>query len=121
MSLPLGEEPLAALALLPHTTASDVKKLGWRGLMKTIRSKGKMVVTNHNEPEAVILSVEEYAELIQLVRTSQMNTASTLDTLRQQFDQRLSTLQAADAGDRLRAIMKGPAKLEGKVKAGTRY
>lgn len=121
MALPPGEEPLAALAQLPHTTASDVKKLGWRGLMKAIRSKGKMVVTNHNEPEAVILSAEEYADLMQLVRTSQMNTTSTLGMLRQQFDQRLGALQAADAGDRLRAVMQGPAKLEGKVKAGARY
>lgn len=121
MTLPLDEKPLTALAQLPHATASDVKKLGWRGLMKVIRSKGKMVVTNHNEPEAVILSAEEYADLMQRVATSQINIASTLDTLRQQFDQRLSALQAEDAGDRLRTVMQGSTKLEGKVKAGTRY
>lgn len=118
MAMTLGTDQLDALAPLPHTPASDVKKLGWRGLMKAIKSTGKLVVTNHNEPEAVILSVEEYAELMQLVQQSAVKTESALTVLRQRFDQRLAALQAPDAGDRLRAVMRAPVKLDGKVKAG---
>jgi len=47
---------LPRLAKLPRTPASDLKKLGWRGMMKTLRAKGKLVVTNHDEPEAVIIA-----------------------------------------------------------------
>ena len=53
MALPLS---LDTLDDLPRTPASDVKKLGWRGVMKSLGSIGKVVVTNHNQPEAVILS-----------------------------------------------------------------
>jgi prevent-host-death family protein len=51
---------LDAIEDLRCTPASEVKKLGWRGVMKAISRKGKVVVTNHSEPEAVILSIEEY-------------------------------------------------------------
>src|SRR4051812_33427344 len=93
------------LTQLPHTPASDVKKLGWRGLMKAVRSSGKIVVTNHNEPEAVILSAEEYADLMRSAQQTASQTEVALAALRQRFDQRLSVLQSADVGNRLRDVM----------------
>ncbi|HEY2396596.1 MAG TPA: type II toxin-antitoxin system prevent-host-death family antitoxin [Rudaea sp.] len=106
---------------LPRTPASDVKKLGWRGVMRAIKLGGKVVVTNHNEPEAVIIAVDEYEAMLRIVRQAETNTASVLDALRQSFDERLMVLQAPDAGDRLRSVMRAPAKLGGKVKAGASY
>ncbi len=114
-------EPLDCLVQLAHTPASDVKKFGWRGLMKTIRSGGKLVVTNHDEPEAVIMSVEEYKNLMQAAQQTAVQTESALEALRQRFDQRLAALQSPDAGDRLRRVMRGGARLEGKVKAGASH
>jgi prevent-host-death family protein len=110
--------PLDVFALLPHTPASDVKKLGWRGLMKSVKSHGKTVVTNHNEPEAVILSTEEYTEIMQIVQQSTSRTESALVDLRRRFDLRMAALQDAGADERLRAIMRRPAQLDGKVRAG---
>jgi PHD/YefM family antitoxin component YafN of YafNO toxin-antitoxin module len=107
-----------AIEDLPHTSASDVKKLGWRGVMKTIGRSGKVVVTNHNEAEAVILSIEEYGAIMQALRDAGSKSEAALDMLRRRFDERLASLQAADAGERLRSLMRGPAKLGGKVKAG---
>ncbi|GHU10463.1 hypothetical protein FACS1894185_2010 [Betaproteobacteria bacterium] len=121
MSTSLAIHPFDVFAQLPHTPASDVKRLGWRGLMKTVRSNGKTVVTNHNEPEAVILSTEEYADLMQLAQQSSANTESALVALRQRFDERLAVLQAPDAGERLRAVMRAPAQLKGKVRAGASH
>lgn len=109
---------LDALDALPRTPASDVKKLGWRGVMKTVARGGKVVVTNHNTPEAVILSADEYAAILQALDAAGAAQRSALDTLRTRFDARLATLQADDAGARLRAAMRGPARLRGKVKAG---
>lgn len=106
---------------LPHTPASDVKKLGWRGVMKSVGRQGKVVVTNHNEPEAVILSTGEYNAILQSLQTVESQNESALDALRHRFDQRLASLQAADAGNRLRALIREPAKLSGKVKVGASY
>lgn len=110
---------LDAIDTLPRTPASDVKKLGWRGVMKAVGSKGKVLVTNHNEPEAVILSTAEYAAIVQALAEAQGVNASALDTLCHRFDERLAALQAEDAGDRLRALIRRPAALGGKVKAGS--
>ncbi|RNF84233.1 type II toxin-antitoxin system prevent-host-death family antitoxin [Montanilutibacter psychrotolerans] len=115
MALPLN---LDSIEDLPRTPASDVKKLGWRGVMKAVSREGKVVVTNHNEPEAVILSVEEYGTIVRALHEAESRNASALDALRHRFDERLASLQAADAGTRLRLLMRGPAKLGGKVKAG---
>ncbi|HWG30012.1 MAG TPA: type II toxin-antitoxin system prevent-host-death family antitoxin [Steroidobacteraceae bacterium] len=109
------------LAKLPRTPASDLKKLGWRGMMNTLRSKGKLLVTNHDEPEAVIIPVAEYDALMQIVAKSEARTESALDGLRRSFDERLSILQDRSAADRLQSAIRGRAKLGGKVKAGSGY
>ena len=118
MSLPLR---LDALEDLPRTPASDVKKLGWRGVMRSIGRNGKVVVTNHNEPEAVILSADEYGALMHALRNAEAKNESVLDALRDRFDERMASLQEADAGSRLRGVMHGPAKLGGKVKVATSH
>lgn len=109
------------LADLLNIPASDVKKRGWRGVMRALAAKGPVVVTNHSEPEAVIVSVEDYTRLLAVVEASAAKTEAGLETLRRRFDERLAVLQRPDAGDRLRAIAKSPIKLRGKVKAGTGY
>src|SRR6266478_3883389 len=89
------------LAKLPRTPASDLKKLGWRGIMNALRNKGKLVVTNHDEPEAVIIPVAEYDAIMQLVEQAEAQTESTLAGLRRTFDERLSVLQGLSAATRL--------------------
>jgi PHD/YefM family antitoxin component YafN of YafNO toxin-antitoxin module len=109
------------IAKLPHTPASDLKKLGWRGMMSALRSKGRLLVTNHDEPEAVIISVPEYDALMHLVEQSETQTESALAGLRQNFNERLAVLQERSAAARLRSTIRGRAKLSGKVKAGGGY
>jgi len=86
--------------------------------MCSIGREGKVVVTNHNEPEAVILSAAEYGAIKQALQDAASRTQPALDMLRQHFDDRLGSLQAADAGERLRALARSPAQLGGKVRAG---
>ncbi|MCD9027208.1 type II toxin-antitoxin system Phd/YefM family antitoxin [Luteimonas sp. BDR2-5] len=115
MSLPLQ---LDALDALPRTPASDVKKLGWRGVMRTVARDGKVVVTHHNTPEAVILSADAYDAILRALDAAAAPQRSALEELRARFDARLSALQAADAGDRLRSVMDAPPALRGEVRAG---
>src|ERR1700731_4110586 len=98
MTIPVRPTTLPPLAKLPRTPASDLKKLGWRGMMNALRSRGKLLVTNHDEPEAVIISVTEYDALMHLVEQSEIQAESALAELRQSFDKRLSVLQGASAG-----------------------
>jgi prevent-host-death family protein len=109
------------LAKLPRTPASDLKKLGWRGMMNALRSEGTLLVTNHDEPEAVIIPVEEYDALMQIVAQSEAQTESALAGLRKSFDERLAVLQDRSAAARLQSTIRGRAKLGGKVKAGSSY
>jgi prevent-host-death family protein len=121
--MPISAKPVAILPLakLPRTPASDLKKLGWRGMMNAVRSKGKILVTNHDQPEAVIIPVAEYDDLLRLAEQSEAQTESVLAHLRQSFDERLAVLQGQSAATRLQSTVRGRAKLGGKVKAGSGY
>ncbi len=112
---------LDAIEDLPRTPASDVKKLGWRGVMKAVARTGRVVVTNHNQPEAVILSVDDYDAVMRALQQASANDDALLEALRRRFDDRLASLRDADAGARLRKVMRGPARLRGKVKAGASH
>ena len=83
---------LDSFAQLPRTPASDVKRLGWRGVMRTVGREGKVLVTNHDQPEAVILSTDEYQRLMQAAEGAQAQQDAALDTLRRRFDARLAAL-----------------------------
>lgn len=121
MTIPVKPAAFPPLAKLPRTPASDLKKLGWRGMMNALRSKGKLLVTNHDEPEAVIIPVAEYASLLRLAEQSEAQTESALANLKRSFDERLSVLQGQSAATRLQSTIRGRAKLGGKVKAGSGY
>ena len=107
-----------ALEALPRTPASDVKKLGWRGVMREVGRSGSVVVTNHDRPEAVILSLDGYRALVLAAEAALRPERSALDELRSAFDQRLAALAAPDAGERLRDVFAQPAALGGAVRAG---
>ncbi len=106
---------------LPQIPAADVKKRGWRGIMRTITANGPVVVTNHSVPEAVILSAQQYQRLLAIVKENDSKSEASLQGLRHRFDERLAVLHNSDAANRLRALGKGAARLHGKVKAGTGY
>ena len=121
LHLPVRFDPINELT---HTTASSVKE-HWRKVMQEVRDQRMVVVTNHNEPQAVIVSIEQYRALQARVEALE----SSLDELRGQapglaelragFDQRLAVLQQAGAGDAARALLRQPARLQGQVKAGS--
>lgn len=121
MTIPAKPAAFLSLAKLRRTPASDLKKLGWRGMMNALRNNGRILVTNHNEPEAVIIAVAEYDALLRLVEQSEAQTELALTNLRQSFDERLSVLQSQSAATSLQSTIRAGAKLDGKVKAGSGY
>jgi len=112
---------LDAIGALPKTPASDVKKLGWRGVMRDVQKSGRVAVTNHDAPEAVILSASEYEAIIRALEEAKDRGQMTLDALRKRFDERLKALKEPGARAKLLAAARTPVKLRGKVKAGKSY
>jgi prevent-host-death family protein len=110
-----------ALESLQKMPATDVKQRGWRGVVMTVRERGAVLVTNHNQPEAVIITAADYAALVERAAQAGAGKEAALEKLRREFDERLAALNASDAGERLRSTMRGPIRLHGKVKAGTGF
>jgi prevent-host-death family protein len=121
MTIPIRPAAFLPLAKLPRIPASDLKKLGWRRMMNALRSKGRLLVTNHHEPEAVIIPVAEYEDLMRLAAQSEAEAESALANLRRSFDERLSLLQGQSAATHLQSTIRGPAKLGSNVKADSGY
>ncbi len=86
-----------------------------------VAEQGKATGHDHDEPEAVIIPVEEYDALMRIVERSEAQAESVLAGLRKSFDERLALIQDRSAAARLQSTIRGRAKLGGKVKAGSGY
>jgi PHD/YefM family antitoxin component YafN of YafNO toxin-antitoxin module len=115
---PAGE---AGLQQLQRKPVSDVKREGWRGIMRSVDSAGQVLMTNHDQPQAVILSLQAYRLLTEQAAQAQRDSQAQLDRLTRAFDAELAVLQQPGAGDLLRAAFDAPLQLKGKVIAGRSY
>ena len=111
----------SGLEQLQRKPVSDVKREGWRGVMKGVGVAGKLLMTNHDRPEAVILSLPEFRRLTELAESALRDQELKLEKLSQAFDAELAALRQADAGHRLRQAFDAPLTLKGKVVAGRSY
>lgn len=115
------------LSNLPTLTASQLKKGGWPGVMIQVNKATAVAVTNHRRTEAVILTADQYALLVQqasqpkaskpLMKASPVSKEIALARLRSAFDLRLAKLKD---GASLDAVTRKGAR-RGKVKIGTSY
>lgn len=112
---------LRALEELARMPAADVKKLGWRGVMKTVWHEGAVVVTRRGCPEAVILPVEGHEQLRQNVPPTHAQQQALLEHLRHQYDERLARLNTPEARETLCNTLRRPIDLDGKVIAGDAF
>jgi len=108
---------MAAPALeLPTAPASDVKKRGWRGMLRLARDQGAVVVTHHNEPEAVIVPIAAYTHLVEAAQQKEAAEAAAIERLRKRFDEKLAPLQHPDAAEHMRRIARKRIRLRGRLK-----
>jgi len=94
---------------LEKTPASDVKAKGWPELMRKVAKLGAVVVTNHNHPQAVVVSAEEYQRLVsQAAGASEAAQRSqSLKQLQVEFDAHLAVL---NDGHSLAKALNRPAR-----------
>lgn len=112
---------VAISTALPHKPSSALKKEGWSGFMREVSDRGVLVVTHHNQPEAVVLSVDCYQTLERLAQREKVREAQQLAELSARFDQRLASLNAPQAHQALNAFMDEPVALDGQLRAGAAY
>lgn len=104
---------------LASAPASDIKKIGWRGIVELVHNHdGRLMVTSHDRPQAVILTPEAYSELVEKGNKQDAAIEAALETLRTRFDDRLTGLEGSAGAARLRSAIQSPTKLRGKLKAG---
>ncbi len=96
------------LAPLQRKAVSEVKREGWRGIMRSVSQAGGLLMTNHEQPEAVILSLAQYKLLAEQASRAQQHSQNELQRLTRAFDAELAVLQAPGAGDRLRDAFGAP-------------
>jgi prevent-host-death family protein len=111
MELPLD------LFELEKTSAGEVKVKGWPSLMRRVRARGAVVVTNHNHPEAVVVDAEAYLQLV--ARASADSAAvlrrQSLGVLQSRFDEHLASLKD---GESLSKALARPARRGKKIPLG---
>ncbi len=107
-----------AVANMACASAGDVKKLGWRRILERARQNaGRLKVTNHDQAQAVVMTVEAYEDLLAEGRQRLLPEEEALAALRARFDERLARLESPAAAAGLREAIDA-GKLRGKVKAG---
>lgn len=101
---------------MPEMPASDVKKLGWKSVALRAREHGEVVITNHNRPEAVVVDIERYEQLV-----AQSRAGDPLAALRRDFEARVEALHERLQSDALAdAIDAGPDELAQAANRGRR-
>jgi hypothetical protein len=82
-----------AVESLPKVTASALVT-GMQQVTKTVLTQGAVVITKHDQPAMVLMSVERYRELAQA-------SAPNLDALTKDFDAMYARMQAPGAKKRM--------------------
>lgn len=86
--------------------AAEVKG-HWRDIVAEARANGEVLVTNHDRPEVMVVSLDRYAKL-----KNEAASGHALASLRAEFDRELSVLNEAGASKRLRRVFAStPAQL----------
>ena len=111
---------LPRLEDLPRQSASNVKNK-WRDVVREVRESGSVAITNHSSVEVVLVNAEAYRELAASAAALKEREASVLDQLSAQFNERLASLQAPDAGDKAAAVFGRKGRLSTRPKAGTAF
>lgn len=110
----------------PQATSTQVQKT-WRRVLSMVRASGRVVVTNHGDVEAVVVSRQELERLDREIgelreRVQQLaGDTPSVDRLRKQFLHRLANRDEAHFSDRLRTAAQTRVSLDGRLKAGDRF
>lgn len=108
-------------ANLPRRNSTDLRR-DWKGVINGVKKSGCTVIYNHNDPEVVIISTDEYKSMLDKIAGLKKNDATILADLSRRFDERLSSLQSASAADKVDSLFSSTTvKRASRPKAGRTY
>ncbi len=84
-------------------TITEVKT-HWRDIKSDIIKGKPIVILNHKQPEAVILSPEVYQLMIGELELSRKRGSSALKELSRRFDAKLASLNASDYAEKINSL-----------------
>lgn len=84
-------------------TITEVKT-HWRDIKSDIIKGRLILIFNHKQPEAVILSPEVYQLMIGELELSRKRGSSALKELSRRFDAKLASLNASDSAEKINSL-----------------
>lgn len=102
---------------LEKAPSTDVRRK-WTELQVRLRTIKRLAITNHEVVEAVILTPDEYESLVARARASD---EAQLAHYTERFQQRLASLQAPDARDRIQRVLAKRGRLARPIPSGDAY
>ena len=100
MASPIRVPKLGASGNAAHVTASEAKN-GFGRVLDRVAKEGAVVITKHDRPDAVILSMEAYARLT-------APSEPDLDALTAQFEALFDELQRPGTAGKIEAVFALP-------------
>lgn len=79
-------------------------KTHWRDIKADISKGQPIVIFNHKQPEAVILSPEAYQSMIGELEVSRKGRSNALEELSRRFDAKLASLNASDSVEKINSL-----------------
>lgn len=105
---------------LPQREATEVKNK-WGSVVRQVKAQGRVAITNHKEPELVVMSAEEYGRLMASLAEAAVHRERILASLAARFDESLAKLQAPDAHERIDRFFAMSSEVETGVIAGETF
>jgi len=105
---------------LPRRNATEVKNK-WGDLVREVRARGQVAITQHGKVEMVLLDADHYREMMARIQGVEKRNRTALAELGAEFDRHLATLQAPKARKKAEAAMKSRGRVSPRPKAGMSF
>jgi prevent-host-death family protein len=109
---------------LQKKTASEVKN-HWAAVVREVRSRGSLVVTQYDRPEMVVMDVATYEKLKAAAEAAATATAdrhaATIQRLEADFDRRLASLKSPQTKARIAGVMEARGKAKRRPRVGESF
>lgn len=105
---------------LPQRNATQVKNK-WADVVREVRKRGSVAVTQHDQVEMVVMNAETYRKISALAEEVQARSEAGLAELSADFDRRLASFKTEGIRDRVESVMSARGRIKRRPKAGATF
>lgn len=111
---------IPGLKELPQRSATQVKNK-WADVVREVRKRGGVAITQHNQVEMVVMDAETYRKISALAGEARARGEAGLAELSADFDRRLASFKTDGIRDRVENVMSARGRIKRPAKAGATY